>query len=310
LLSSRPVKAFALLDGNSVVYVDYKAPADADSMLFGFSMGKTVTSMAVGQAICDGKLKLETKVGDVVPHLKDTALGNATVHDLLRMASGAAEPFADSTIWTPEQVGRWNRGNLTILESVMEERVSKAARGIFSEYKPGESFSYKSTDPMVLGLIVTRATGMPFAYWVQQTIFDPMGMAKPGFIMQDREGETEAGGGIRLRMEDWIRFAQWIKRSAKAPGCFGDYVRAATSTQIDNPGTPATRKMGKLFRGYGYLTWTGNTIAPDTAWAGGWGGQRISWHKDSDRMVVVFSNIENWMPDLYEFARDWNRVSP
>ena len=310
LLSSRPVKAFALLDGNSVVYVDYKAPADADSMLFGFSMGKTVTSMAVGQAICDGKLKLETKVGDVVPHLKDTALGNATVHDLLRMASGAAEPFADSTIWTPEQVGRWNRGNLTILESVMEERVSKAARGIFSEYKPGESFSYKSTDPMVLGLIVTRATGMPFAYWVQQTIFDPMGMAKPGFIMQDREGETEAGGGIRLRMEDWIRFAQWIKRSAKAPGCFGDYVRAATSTQIDNPGTPATRKMGKLFRGYGYLTWTGNTIAPDTAWASGWGGQRISWHKDSDRMVVVFSNSENWMPDLYEFARDWNRVSP
>ena len=91
-----------------------------------------------------------------------------------------------------------------------------------------------------------------------------MGMAQPGFIMQDREGETEAGGGIRLRMEDWIRFAQWIKRSAKAPGCFGDYVRVATSTQIDNPGTPATRKMGKLFGGYGYLTWTRNTIAPDT----------------------------------------------
>ena len=79
-------------------------------------------------------------------------------------------------------------------------------------------------------------------------------------------------------------------------------------TQIDNPGTPATRKMGKLFGGYGFLTWTGNSIAPDTAWASGWGGQRISWHKDSDRMVVVFSNAESWMPDLYELARDWNRI--
>lgn len=308
LLNERPARAYALVDGDSVVYSDFKGPANDDSLLFGFSMGKTVTAMAVGQAICDGKLKFETKAGEVVPQLKNTALGQATVRDLLRMASGAADSLSDSSIWTPEQFKRWGQGNLTILESVTEQRVSKAARGVFSDYKPGESFSYKSTDPMVLGLMVTRATDMPYAHWVQKTIFDPMGVAKSGLVVQDRQGDGATDAAIRLRLEDWIRFAQWVKRSSKAQGCFGDFVRAAMSTQIENAGTPATRKSGRLFGGYGYLIWTDNGIAPDTAWASGHGGQRIGWHKDSDRMVIVFSNAENWMPDVYDLAKEWNRV--
>jgi CubicO group peptidase (beta-lactamase class C family) len=308
LLNGRPAKGFALLDGDSVVYMDFKAPADADSVFFGFSMGKTVTAMAVGQAICDGKLRFETKAGDLVPQLKGTALGQATVRDLLRMASGAAEALSDSSIWTPEQFKRWGQGNLTILESVTEDRVSKAARGVFSNDKPGERFSYKSTDPMVLGMMVTRAANMPYSYWVQKTIFDPMRIARPGFVVQDKQGDGATDAAIRLRLEDWIRFAQWVKRSSKAQGCFGDFVRAAMSTQIENAGTLATRKSGKQFGGYGYLVWTDNALAPDTAWALGHGGQRIGWHKNSDRMVVVFSNAENWMPDVYALAKDWSRV--
>jgi CubicO group peptidase (beta-lactamase class C family) len=308
LLNARPAKAIALVDGEAIVYMDFKAPASADSLLFGFSMGKTVTGMAVGRAICDGKLKLDTKAGDGVSQLKDAALGQATVRDLLRMASGTTEPFSDSTIWTPEQFKRWNQGNLTIMESVTEERVSKAARGVFSDYKPGERFVYKSTDPLVLGLMVTRAIDMPYSHWVQKSVLDPMGAAKAGFIIQDKEGDGLAGGGVRLHMEDWIRFAQWVKRSSKEQSCFGDFVRASMSTQIDNPGTPATRKAGKLFGGYGYLIWTDNAIAPDTVWALGHGGQRIGWHRKSDRMVILFSNLEDWMPDVYELARDWNRI--
>ena len=112
-----------------------------------------------------------------------------------------------------------------------------------------------------------------------------------------------------MRFDDWLRFALWVKRSSKEPGCFGDFVRASESKQIANDGNPAARKSGKLFDSYGYLTWVDNTIAPNTAWAVGWGGQRISWDKDSDRMVVVFSNREDWMADVYELSRDWNRAA-
>ena len=29
----------------------------------------------------------------------------------------------------------------------------------------------------------------------------------------------------------------------------------------------------------------------------------------SDRLMVVFSNLESWMPEVYEFADSWNKLS-
>ena len=300
LLDSRPARVIALLDGDSVVYAGYKAPANADSILFGFSMGKTVTSVAVGQAVCAGKLKMDTAAGDLVPELKGKALGRAKVRDLLMMSSSAAEPHADSTIWTAEQFRRWGRGELTILESVTEDRVAQAARGVFSEHKPGDLFSYKSTDAMVLGLMVSRATGMPYSQWVQATILDPMGAARTGLIVQDKAGDGATDAGIRLRLEDWIRFAQWVKRSAKTKDCLGEYLRAAMATQRKNTGT-----RGRDFGGYGYLTWTEPSVHTETAWAFGHGGQLIGWEKHGDRIVIVFSSADSWKADVFTLVRDW-----
>jgi len=308
LFANRAAKAIALMDGDTVLYSEFKAPADDDSVFHGFSMGKTVTAMGVGQAICAGKLALATKAEEVVPELKGRALGNATVRDLLRMASGAAEPNPDSSIWAPGQFAEWKAGTIDLLAVLTEDRVAKAGRGVFSAYKPGEHFSYKSTDPYLLGIMVSRVTGMPFSQWLQGVVLDPMGAATPGLYSQDRQKNPLADSGLQARFDDWLRFAMWVKQSSKAAGCFGDFVREATGTQIANEGTTATRKVGKLFGGYGYFTWTDNTISPNTAWASGWGGQRISWHKDSDRMVVVFSNVEDWMADLYELDREWGRV--
>jgi CubicO group peptidase (beta-lactamase class C family) len=309
LVANRPAKAFALLDGDVVLYSETKAPANSESVFFGFSMGKTVIAMAVGKAICAGKLTLKTKASEIVPELNEKALGAATVRDLMRMASGAAEPNPDSSIWTPDQFKEWGRGNLNLRDLITQDRVTKAARGVFSDYRPGEQFSYKSTDPILLGLMVSSVTGMPLSQWIQEEILNPMGAVHPGLYVQDRQQNGLADSGLRMRLEDWMRFAIWVKRSSKEQGCFGDFVRAATSKQINNGSSPSTRKLGKLFGGYGYFVWTDNEIAQNTAWASGWGGQRISWHHDSDRMVVTFANVESWMPELYELANEWNRIS-
>ena len=113
---------------------------------------------------------------------------------------------------------------------------------------------------------------------------------------------------MRLRMEDWMRFAVWVKESSKKSDCFGDFVKAAMVKQIGNDRNPAARKHGRMFGGYGYLIWTENVTAPDTAWASGWGGQRIGWNYRNDRMLVVFSSRETWIPEVYELARDWGKA--
>lgn len=268
-MASRPARAFALLDGDTVVYQQFIAPANEDAIIFGFSMGKTVTAMGVGQAICAGMLRLDTKASEHVPQLSGKALGNATVRDLLRMASGTWEGNPDSSVWSPEQTRAWGQGNLNLVDMLTDERVSKAQRGVFSEFKPGDATSYKSTDPTLLAVMVAKATGVPWSQWVQQSVLNPMGAAKTGLYVQDRAQNGLADSGMRMRLEDWARFALWVKRSSNEQGCFGDFVRDALKTQIKNGNSPSDRRFGKMFAGYGYFTKTENSTAPNTAWASG-----------------------------------------
>jgi CubicO group peptidase (beta-lactamase class C family) len=310
LMTTRPARAFALVDGDTVVYQQFNAPASEDSVIFGFSMGKTVTAMAVGQAVCAGKLKYDTKAGELIPQLNGKALGNATVRDLLKMASGTWEGNADTSVWSPDQARSWSQGALNLVDLVTDDRVAKAQRGVFSEFKPGETFAYKSTDPHTLAIMTSKATGMSWNQWVQQNVLNPMGMVKVGLYVQDRAQNGLADSGMRMSMDDWIRFALWVKRSSSEPGCFGDFVRDAMRTQIKNGSGPNDRRFGKAFGGYGYFIWTENSAAPNTAWALGWGGQRIGWSSDpaNKRFIVTFSNVENWQQEASELARDWMRL--
>lgn len=307
LFAQAPVKAVALLEGRNVVFTQFAHPASIDSMFFGFSMGKTVTAMAVGKAICAGKLSLSTKAAELIPALAGKALGEATVVDLLRMTSGTSEINKDSTILSSEQSAAWDRGDLDLMDVLVSDRVTQAKRGLFRSYKPGEAFSYKSTDPLLLGAMTSRATALPWTDWVQQAVLDPMGVSEPGLYSQDRFGTGLSESGLRLRFLDWIRFAVWVKRESQLPGCFGDFVRSAMTTQIPNGRGAPDRPFGKLFGGYGYFIWTENEISPSTAFASGWGGQRIGWSADpaNDRIVVVFSSVESWMPALYQLTKEW-----
>jgi CubicO group peptidase (beta-lactamase class C family) len=302
LLNNRPAKAIALLDGPNLVYLEYNAPANDDSLFQSQSMAKTVTAMAVGQAICAGKLKLTDRTGDIIPEVHGTALGSATVRDLLRMASGTGKPenpgnSFTGNIFSDQDFKDWMTGNIDLVKVLAHGDVSKAAKGAFSDYRPGEVFSYKGADPMALGIMLNRVTGMPYAKWVQKTIFDPMGAAGSGWIAQNKLQQAKADAGVQLRMEDWIRFAWWVKQASLRTDCFGGFVKDAMHTQI------ATGR--KATKGYGYLTWTDSVDAPNTAWAWGYGGQRIGWSHDNNRMLIAFSNREDWMPDLATLLRDW-----
>lgn len=305
MLANSSAKGMALIDGRNVVWVGFKAPASTSSTFFGYSMGKTVTSMAIGKAICQGKLSMETPASQLVPELRGTDLGMATVYDLLRMSSGTWEGNADTTIWSAEQIAALEAKQMSFVDLLATKKVSEAETNFFGQKrKPGENFAYHSTDPLVLGVMLNRATGMTYAKWVEQQVLIPSGIATPAIIGQDWFQYGQADGAVRMTMDDWIRFAVWLKDSEGEPGCFGDYVRAARKTQIAN----RSKKVGYYFDGYGYLIWTENKRLRDSYWAVGYGGQRIAWNHRNGRMLVVFSNVENYMDDLYYLYADWAKL--
>lgn len=302
LLANSESKSFALINGNEVVWLGYKAPASNNSRFLSMSIGKTVTAMAVGAAMCEGKLKPSTRVGELVPELENSHLGKSTVTDLLRMSSGVQEANSDSTIETPAQRDAIFAGRMSYLDLLRTERASSQHRNLFGGRQPGETFSYGTTDPLTLAVMLNRATGTTYARYVEQKVLIPAGIARPGAIGQDHFGYGQGAGNVRLTMEDWIRFAVWVKASSQKSDCFGDYLRKAVSTQISN----RSQAHGSLFGGYGYLIWTENRHSTlDSFWASGYGGQRIAWNRSNNRMLVVFSNEQSHMVDIYKLYADW-----
>ncbi len=295
-------KAMALFDGNQVVWIGYKWPASGATRFLSFSIGKTVTAMAVGKAICQGKLSLDSRAGVMIPELEGTDLGSATIEDLLKMSSGTWRGNPESTIWTTEQDRSIRGGSMTILNLLSTRKVSTAEPdSLGAPLKPGESFSYKSTDPLSLGVALNKATGTTYAKYVEQEVLIPAGIARPAIVGQDHAGFGFADGNVRLFLEDWIRFAMWVKTNESGSGCFSDFVRKASTQQIANK----PKRSGFYFDGYGYLTWTDNLRRRDSYWAVGHGGQRIGWNRSNNRMLIAFSNVENYMPELYDLYAEW-----
>jgi CubicO group peptidase (beta-lactamase class C family) len=292
----------ALMDGNQVVWLAYKSPASSSSRFLSFSVGKTVTAMAVGKAICEGKLSLNGRVSQFVPELAGTDLGQATIEDLLKMSSGTWQGNPDSTIVSAEQDQRIRSGSMNFLDLLSTSRVNTAEKNADGRpRKPGEHFVYRSTDPLALGVALNKVTGTTYAKYVEREVLIPAGIGRSAIIGQDHSGFGTADGNVRLYLEDWIRLAVWVKSNQVGRGCFSDYVRQATTTQVANK----SKKSGVFFDGYGYQTWTANLKRRDSYWAVGHGGQRIGWNQGNHRMLVAFSNVENYMAELYDLYAQW-----
>ena len=302
LLANTSAKSIAMVDGNEVVWVGFKGPASDSTRFLSFSVGKTVTSMGIGKAICSGKLSLNSVAQDNVPELKGTDLGKSTVKDLLTMSSGTWLGNKDSTVYSPDQEFEINRGRMTWLDLLLTTKVNSAALDpLGNKRMPSQWFGYHDTDPLLLGVLINKTTGMSYANWIEKEVLLPAGISDHAVIGQDWSDYGIAMGNVRMTMNDWIRFALWVKNNEMKQDCFGAYVREASKTQIKN----ISKISGRYFEGYGYLTWTENRLLKDSYWAVGHGGQRIAWNHQNKRMLLAFSNVENYMDKLYALYAEW-----
>ncbi|WBY02989.1 serine hydrolase [Ramlibacter tataouinensis] len=299
---STSLKAIALIEGGELVWLASKEPVTPQTRLSGYSLGKTLTSMTAGVALCEGRLARSTKVEELVPELKGTGYEGVNVEHLLTMSSGirdgsyhaAGTPQARKKIMQIyAQKAQWRD---------MLPLVNQRTTGVFGKVvAPGETFEYKEIDVLVLGLMIQAAVQQPLSEYMAGTVLKEAGVASPVALRQDRSGTTYAPTVARMTMEDWVRFAIWVRQLEAGTGCMADYVKAATQTRISNH-SPAT---ARVHRGYGYLVWTDTPRHHDSYWAWGFGGQRIAWNHANTRTMVVFSSLENNTDEVLALYREW-----
>ncbi len=295
--SDIPSKAYLLGDGDNIIKVSFKAPASSTTTLLSASIDKTVTAMSAGIAVCDGKIKMETKAKELLPELAGTHIGESTLRDNLMMASGTVNALDDSQSLTRDELAGLVAGKISFMD-LMRGRLGQQQ----GWQKPGENFSYKTQDPTLVGMLVSAAygkNGKDFREWQTDHFFSKMGLNDRRFQGRDQFGYAWAEGNTRLTLHDWARFALFVQESRKKDDCFGNFVRKGTTTQIKTD-----RRFAKMYGGYGYLTWTDNDDIPNSYSALGYGGQAIVWSSKSDKYFIAFSNNIN-PPEVHKMARLW-----
>lgn len=135
------------------------------------SFTKQFTAMAVMLLIHDGKLRYDETLTEIFPEFP--AYGKTiTIRNLLNHTSGLPdyeelmekEEKAKGPIWSPEHQIQ-DAEVLTLLE--------QPSAGKFT---PGTSWAYSNSGYVVLGLIIAKASRMPYREFLQKRIFMPVGM--------------------------------------------------------------------------------------------------------------------------------------
>lgn len=147
------------------------------------SVGKLFTATAIGQLIDAGQVDLQEAIGkhlpDLPPHLEAITVGQ-----LLNHSSGVGEIH-----------GPANHQRILAARTATELIPLIAAVPPLSE--PGTVRRYSNTGPILLGAIIEKLSGRPFATYVEERIFRPAGMANSSMT-----GAPEDASTMMTRSED------------------------------------------------------------------------------------------------------------
>jgi CubicO group peptidase (beta-lactamase class C family) len=307
-----------------------------DSLFRISSNSKPVTGAATLALVREGLLELDEPVARLLPELAaprvlrrmdgpldDTvpARRPVTVRDLLTFTFGfgdAAEMFAAPEPWpVVARAGELHLATIGPPNPAEQPDPDTWIVGLGSLpllAQPGERWFY-NTGASVLGVLLERAAGQPFADVLRTRLFEPLGMTDTGFwtadtgrlasafrsaprggleVWDNPEGLwsrprafPDGASGLVSTAGDLLAFSRMLLRSGD-PVLTADLVTAMTTDQL----TPAQKAHGGLdpefFTGVGWGFCTSVITAGPRAGAFGWaGGFGTTWLADPGRDLTV-----------------------
>ena len=259
-----------LRHGNVICETDF-APYRKGIWHITHSMCKSITGMAAGLLIDEGKLDLSENIYKIF-HDKGSTWAKifrpeVTVENLMTMTSGVT--FNESGIVSGND---W-------LESYLNAPVSE---------KPGTKFQYNSLNSYVLSAIITERTGMPMDEYLKPRLFERLGITDYLWEKCPR-GITKGGWGLFMHTEDMAKLGQLYLKKGKWNGkqiIPESWAEASVTKKVDSiEGT----------YGYGYQLWMEER--PGSFEYNGMLGQNVLIYPDVDMVIVTNAGNEELFQD-------------
>ena len=229
-----------------------------------FSMAKTFTAMLVGIAHGKGLIRsLDDKASDYWPDIANSAYGQTTIRNLLRMSSGV--PFRELYTWTPDD-DNWVWGQVLYHPSNanLPVRISEHLNGKTTrEVEQGQRFHYASIETEILGRVLRRATGKTITALTEEWLWQPMGAQDRAYWnASTTDGAEAAAGGFNASLRDYGRFGMLLANDGVRVGDGAgegveviprEFVLEATDVSQQPAGFKP--RVATPYFGYGYQVW-------------------------------------------------------
>jgi CubicO group peptidase (beta-lactamase class C family) len=286
----------AFVKGYGAADLTYGMPFTAETPTNIGSSTKQFTGFALALLASRGKLSLDDDVRKHIPELKDFGK-KITLRHLLSHTTGYRE-FINTLIIEGRQV----------LEGdyiAPDEVIKVINRQPTLQNEPGAEFNYNNSAFSLATIVLERVTGRPFAEWMREEVFLPLGMTKtwvranPGQIIPGRSVGYIAGEGGFREVRDLYGsagaggiyttpgdVAKWMRNLKTAELGGPEVIRELTTSFVLNSGAPANYGKGVfLDTNRGLKRWQhgGNDVAHSSTFV---------YYPDLDAGYVVFSNYQ------------------
>jgi CubicO group peptidase (beta-lactamase class C family) len=264
---------------------------DADTLHDMKSVSKSVASLAVGIAIDRGLLgSVNEPIFSFFPELSDLRSPEKERIQLLH-----ALTMSMGLEWVEATPATGDNNN----DEARMHRSPDPCRyvlGLPATAPAGQDFHYNTGALTLVSAIIRKVTGRPLDEFARATLFEPLGITGVQWIRV--KGDTDAGGGLRLRPRDMAKIGQLVL----AGGRWNDR-QVVSKAWIETSTAPKVKGTDGLF--YGYLWWLGRSPlhGREVHWAGalGRGGQSIRIVPELDLVVVVTAGYyQDYSPRAFQ----------
>jgi CubicO group peptidase (beta-lactamase class C family) len=284
-----------VLDKGEVIYERYKRGSE-DNPYPAFSITKSVTSLLVGYALCQGHIKdLNDRASDYVPEIKGTVWGDARIVNLLKMKSGAPRQGLDAG-GSYMSSSNSNRALLTGGNDVVT--LIHQLNKLSDKGSQGHSWTYNSFDTLTLGLVLEAATKKKLTDFYKVNLWNDFKPEYPTYWFLDSKEVPLVDAYLHISLRDAARLGQFVLKISKGESgnsCMEKYIEKATQPHIQIKQIQGNREL----LGYGYQFWL-EVSHGDSVRMSGHQGQEIMINFNTGKVIAIFSAYNSSREKIYK----------
>lgn len=256
------------------------------------SMTKSLTGLLAEILVAEGKLDDNALVGAIIPELKNSGFGDATVRQVMDMTTALdySEDYADpdADIWQYSEAASPlpKPDDYTGPNGYFEYLQTVKKKG-----QHGAEFNYRTINSDALGWIISRTTGKAVDDLLSERIWQKIGAEQSAYMTVDAKGTPFAGGGISAGLHDMARIGSLMLNKGEIngqhlfPAAVVDSIEAGGDKKVFAKAGYDQLKNGS----YKSMWWLFNNPTPIYA-ARGVHGQTIYVDPAADMVIVRFAS--------------------